>query len=181
VRGSRMWAALRRTALVAVGAGAMTAIGVATSSGASGGFAARDGVWGGGHFEGAIGGVTFVRDFSVNVTQGHFSGAGGSFVYGRNGFNAGVNSPSCIAVSGSRVVVGGVNQNGLKYLWYAIDNGTPASPTRDAATPVLLLEPDDVAQMPPGFPQVCPSPDPIIGGTPAFALTHGDIVVRDVS
>lgn len=172
---------MRRLALIVVGACAMAVVGVATSSGAGGGAGPRDAVWGGGHFEGTIGDLTFIRDFSVNVEQGRFGNADGSLVYGRNGFNGSVNAPSCIAVSGNRAVIGGVNQAGFKYLWYAIDNGTPASAVRDAATPVLQLEPDEVAQMPEGFPKVCPSPDQIIGNAPAFEISHGDIVVRDAS
>jgi hypothetical protein len=170
---------MRKLALVFVGACAMAVVSVAASSGA-GGAGPRDAVWGGGHFEGTIASVTFIRDFSVIVEQGRFGGGDGTFVYGRNGFFGSVNTPSCIAVSGNRAVIGGKSQAGQAYLWYAVDNGTPASAVRDAVTPLLLLEPGELAQMPTGFPKVCPSPDSVIGGAPYFDLTGGDIVIRDV-
>jgi len=162
---------------ILIGALATAGVIVSASHGAGGSQDLRGAVWGGGHFEGTIGDVDFVRDFSVNVVQGRFGE--GTFVYGRNGVIGVVNSVSCVAVSGSHVVIGGVNPAGFKYVWYGIDNGTPESGTRDAATPMLQLDGHELAQMPAGFPKVCPSPTEILGDTPAFAVTHGDLVVRD--
>ena len=171
-----------KLALMMVGACAMAVVAVASSFGANSNNAGpRDALWGGGHFVWDLGFGPNPRDFSVNIELGRFGDADGSFVYGNNGLNGNVNAPSCLTVSGNRAVIGGVNQAGFKYLWYAIDNGTPASAVRDAATPVLLLEPSEEAQLPAGFPKVCPSTDSVIGGIPYFDITHGDIVVRDVS
>jgi hypothetical protein len=167
-------------ALILVGACAMAIIAVATSFGASPNSGPRDAVWGGGHFAFGFEGGTFPRDFSINEELGRFGDADGTFVYGNNGVSGSVNTPLCLAVSGNHAVIGGVNQSGLLYLWYAVDNGTPASGVRDQVTAVLGVEPGEIG-LPPGFPNVCPSPDTVFGGAPLNDLTGGDIVVRDVS
>lgn len=171
---------MRRLAPIFAGACAMAIVAVATSFGASGNAGPRDALWGGGHFRWYFGELAQERDFSINAELGRFGDADGTFVYGNNGSNGNVNSVSCLAVSGNHAVIGGVFQLGGKYVLYAVDNGTPASAVRDQVTPVLLLEPAELAQMPEGFPNVCPSPDTVIGGTPYSDVTGGDIVVRDV-
>lgn len=130
------------------------------------------------------------RDFSVSVERGPFGGGDGSFVYGRNGVRTILDDEtSCLRVLGNHAVVAGVADTvvvgdttyaGLPFVWYAVDNGTPGSATRDAVTAVQLLEPADVAQMPDGFPKVCPAPDVPFGGVPYADVIGGDIVVRDV-
>ena len=166
---------MRKLALILTAAIATAVVGVAASSGASSSNAGpRDALWGGGHFEFTFGGVTFPRDFSVKGDLGRFGQGDGSFVYGGR-----VDAVSCLAVSGNRAVIGGYDRDGGKYLWYAVDNGTPASATRDQVTALLLLEPGDLAQLPVGFPNVCPTPLTVVGGTPYDDLTHGDIVVFD--
>jgi hypothetical protein len=172
---------MKRLALVAVGAAAMALVAIAASFGAGGNGGPRDALWGGGHFTWYLGDLALQRDFSINVELGRFGDADGTFVYGNNGSNGSSNSPSCLAVSGNHAVIGGINAAGYKYVWYAVDNGTPASGTRDQVTPVLQLEPSELAQMPDGFPSVCPSPDSVVGGSPYSDLSGGDIVVRDAS
>jgi hypothetical protein len=172
---------MRKLALILVGACAMAAVLVAVSSGASSNAGPRDAVWGGGHLQFGFGGLTFDRDFSVNIELGRFGNAEGSFIYGNNGTSGGPRPISCLAVSGDHAVIGGADPSGNSYLWYAVDNGTPVSAVRDQVTPLLLLEPADLAQMPPGFPNVCPSPDAVINGSPYSELTGGDIVIRDVT
>ena len=168
---------MRKLAFILVGAAAMAVVAAATSSGAGGNGGPRDAVWGGGHADVSVG----PRDFSINVEQGRFGNADGSFVYGRNGVITVVDAePACIAVSGNRVVIGG-QSGGLGFVWYAVDNGKPGSATRDQITAVQLLDENDVAQMPAGFPKVCPSPDAPFGGVPYADVTGGDIVVRDVN
>ena len=172
---------MRKLLPILVGACAMAIVAVATSSGASSNAGPRDALWGGGHFRWYLGDLAFERDMSINVELGHFGDADGSFVYGNNGSNGSINSVSCLAVSGNHAVIGGVTQAGIKYLVYAIDNGTPASGVRDQITPVLQPDAADLAQLPEGFPKVCPSPDTVLGGFPYSDLTGGDIVIRDVS
>lgn len=167
---------MRKLALISTGAIAMAVVAVAASFGASSSNAGpRDALWGGGHFQFAIGQLTLDRDFSVKAELGRFGQADGTFVY-----QARVDPVSCLSVSGNRAVIGGFDPNfGGEYLWYAVDNGTPAGATRDQVTPLLLLEPADLAQMPEGFPNVCPDPRTVVGGTPYSDLTAGDIVVFD--
>ena len=124
--------------------------------------------------------VAVATSFSVNVELGRFGDADGTFVYGDNGSSGSVNALSCLALSGNRAVIGGILASGTKYLWYAVDNGTPASGVRDQVRPLLQLEPADLAQLPAGFPRVCPSPDTVLGGFPYSDVTEGDIVIRDV-
>lgn len=172
---------MKRLAPVLLGALAMAVVAAASSFGSSPNAGPRDALWGGGHFTWYIGDIPLERDFSLNVELGRFGDTDGTFVYGRNGSNGSSNSPSCLAISGNHAVIGGINAAGFKYVWYAVDNGTPASSIRDQVTPVLQLEPDELAQMPEGFPNVCPSPDTVVGGFPYSDLTGGDIVVRDVA
>jgi hypothetical protein len=173
---------MKRLVWAIVGACAMAAIAVATSLGAGRSAAGpRDAGWGGGHADVFVG-ITVPRDFSLNVEQGRFGGADGSFVYGRNGVSTIVDAvPTCMAVSGNRAVIGG-QSGGFPFVWYAVDNGKTESGTRDQITPVLLLDdPNDVAQMPTGFPNVCPPPDTPFNAAPYADVTGGDIVIRDVS
>lgn len=173
---------MRKLAFILVGAAAMAVIAAAASFGAGGSAAGpHDAIWGGGHADVFVGGgIEVPRDVSVNVEQGRFGGADGSFVYGRNGLSTIVDAePTCIAVSGNRAVIGGLS-NGEPFVWYAVDNGKPGGAVRDQVSAVLLLGPGDVAQIP-GFPNACPSPDTPVGGFEYRDLVGGDLVVRDVS
>jgi hypothetical protein len=173
---------VKKLALIFVGAAAMAVVAVATSFGASATAGPRDAVWGGGHFA-VTTGNQFERDLSVTAELGRFGEANGTLVYGLNGVSSRpTDSVSCLAVSGNHAVIGGYDPaQGGPFLFYLVDNGPPSSQARDQVSPLLLLDENDVAQMPTGFPKVCPSPDFVFGGFSYSDLSAGDIVVRDVS
>jgi hypothetical protein len=174
---------MRRIGFVLAGAAAMAIALAATSFGApSSNAGPRDAVWGGGHFTWSDSGGEHPRDFSVNAELGRFGDADGTLVYGNIGATlARTNAVSCLAVSGKYAVIGGTDQLGGRYLFYMVDSGRPSSAdSRDQVTPLLLLEPSDLAQMPAGFPSVCPSPTAVLNAIPYSDLTGGDIVVHDV-
>jgi hypothetical protein len=178
----------KRIGWVLLGASAMAAVAVATSFGAGATPGPRDAVWGGGHFHAVIGASEFDRDFSVNAGQGRFGSVdNGSFIYGLNS-TIDLAPPSCINVQGNEAVIAGVSHaGGVAYAWYAKDNGTPGSATRDEVSAVLLLEQSDVEKLS-NFPAVCPTPTEfrtntevfgVFGAVPIFSLPYGDVVVRD--
>jgi hypothetical protein len=177
---------MKKLGYIVVGALVMGALAVGTSLAAGGGGnEPRPALWGGGHFEGTSDGFTLVHDFSVNVEQGRFGQVGGSFIYGHNGVGTLIDAePSCIAAAGNRAVIGGTDRtSGLPFIVYFVDNGTPVSAVRDQMTPVALLSPEEVAQLPPGslptnFPAACPSASVPIESLPYFDVSTGDVVVR---
>jgi hypothetical protein len=159
-------------------------VGVAYSSQSPEVRGSKDAVWGGGRFEfpGPI-----VRDFSVFAEGGPFSGARGQVTTGVNGaLTIQRTEVTCVGASGNKAVVGGIIREfvnpdfvGSYLLFYVIDNGLPGSATLDQTSGGLILDATDVAQMPRGFPKVCPSPETVLGGFQYNDITAGDIVVRD--
>jgi hypothetical protein len=95
---------------------------------------------------------------------------------------------TCLAVDGNNAVIGGVivsapdpSSEGSFFAQFFVDNGTIAF-GGDFASP-FYVGPADPSAWPPGFPDVCPSPDT---GAPDFGLirsflpiSRGDIVVQD--
>jgi hypothetical protein len=83
----------------------------------------------------------------------------------------------CIATSGGRAVLGGVDPtNGQGFAIWVIDDGVLGSPVRDQAS-FAQVDTLDSGIWPTGFPQTCPSPDGDAFGGGFFDLT-GDVTVH---
>lgn len=176
---------MRKVLVLLVGIAMLVGAGVAWSSHAPESSDPRDAVWGGGRFELVAGTTALIRDFSLSGKEGRFRGADGDFVYGRNGINQIRFEVQCVNVSGSHAVVAGTIYDagnpefvGLTASFWLIDNGGTASATRDQASGLFINAPEDLALLPEGYPEVCPS-----ATTTAlfFDVLYGDVVVHDAA
>ncbi len=138
--------------------------------------------------------IGFCRPLATNLgIDAHATGDGqaayGDISQGSPGFRDSHYQVTCLRVHGQNAVVGAVIVSSsdpsivgwLGLTWY-VDRGTPALGDRDLMSPTysgFLAN----GGWPPGFPNVCPSPDegvPALGFFRSFApITHGDIVVQD--
>jgi hypothetical protein len=137
--------------------------------------------------------IGFCRPLASNFAiDAHATGDGqaayGDITGGSPGFRDAHSQITCLRVHGQNAVVGAVivtssdpSVVGLLGLTWYVDRGTPAFGDRDLTSPTYSGPPG--ADWPPGFPNVCPSPDegvPAVGLFRSFVpITHGDIVVQD--
>jgi hypothetical protein len=99
------------------------------------------------------------RNLSVDA---HADGSGGdavgNFNYGAPGSTLDDRDRvTCVRIEGNHAAIGGLTDEGLGFVWYAVDRGDPATGDRDLASPEFI-DPLDAASWPTGFPNVCPSP-----------------------
>jgi hypothetical protein len=93
---------------------------------------------------------------------------------------------SCLTVDGNRAVIGGmltqqpgpVPPDDVPFVIYLEDNGPTGSATPDQISALAIFPAGDpgLADLPPGFPYLCPSVRSIYGYAP---LTSGDITVAE--
>jgi hypothetical protein len=99
---------------------------------------------------------------------------------------------TCLSVDGNKAAIGAIvtaadrpSVVGMWTLMFLTDGGNPTSVTLDSSSLQYFgpATPGPAGGWPPGFPNVCPSPNtgaPNLGLVPAYlALTGGDIVVQD--
>jgi hypothetical protein len=147
----------------------------------------QDRLYGGGQFgPGCFSNSTLCfansRNFSVDA---HAEGGGvdavGNFNYGAPGSALDDSDRvTCLQIEGNRAAIGGITDDGLGFVWYAVDRGGPANGDRDLASPEYI-DNLNAAVWPVGFPNVCPSPVTGAQGLePIYQEVHyGDIVVVD--
>jgi len=172
--------------------GALAAAGYGYSSdGPNAQLVGQDRVWGGGGTEPGcfVPDIGFCRPSPTNFAiDAHATGTGQAAYGDRVGFNA-HDQITCLAVDGQNAVVGGIitaapaqpSVVGDLIAEFYVDNGTLES-GGDLISPLYIFDPN-TDPLPPGFPNVCPSPDT---GAPAFGMvrsfipiSRGDIIVQD--
>jgi hypothetical protein len=155
----------------------------------------QDRVYGGGQTDPGcfVPDINFCRPLPVNFAiDAHATRTGaaahGDRTNGAPGFRDVHGQVTCLAVHGHNAVVGAVTTSssdpsvvGQLSLEYFVDRGTPSFGDRDLVSPAYS-GPAGPRNWPPGFPDVCPSPDtdlPAFGLIRSFLpLAHGDIVVQ---
>jgi hypothetical protein len=175
--------------------GALAGAGLAYSAGGPNGqLAHQDRVYGGGAFGPGCPTpdtcITDMRTFAIDAhADAHGRAAFGSVEYaGPTHYED--EEVTCLSVDGNKAAIGAIvtqadrpSEVGMWALMFVTDGGTPISGTPDASGLQFISPPGHAGGWPPGFPNVCPSPDtgaPSLGLVPAYLpLTGGDIVVRD--
>lgn len=132
--------------------------------------------------------IGFCRVVPTNFAVDAHATATDQAAYGDLVSSNGHKEVTCLAVDGNNAVIGGIivsapdpSIDGFLFAQFFVDNGTIAF-GGDFASP-FYVGPADPSGWPPGFPDVCPSPDT---GAPDFGLirsflpiSRGDIVVQD--
>jgi hypothetical protein len=175
-----------------VAAVALTATSLAASADDDGNANRADQLFGGGRFQfdfdQSEGGVLILpRELSIYATGRNGKNGTGTRWYGNPNAASPVGSAeiTCVNVEGTLGVVAGATTpgqlQGMPYVQYFDDDGPPG-PGQDMITPVFILAATDLANMPRGFPRVCPSATPPAAWGAVWApLESGDIALVDGS
>lgn len=190
----------RRTILVfALALAALVTTGIAYSGAVSSNQSDRGHVYGGGRFGPGCfdenGQVTFCigngKSFSLDAHVSSRGVVSGNIAYQNFAVRAVV---TCMTIDGNRAAVGGLSladasgpfNPAVPFIIYFIDNGTPASPTRDRVSSIfgLTLPGETFPGEPRNFPRVCPASATAFPGLGYMDLNApdgqggGDIVVK---
>jgi hypothetical protein len=175
---------MKRTLLVvAVALGALTAAGIAWSSGVLGGGPAQIRIYGGGQ----IGTPTIVpRTFSLEASANPDGlGAHGSLRFA--GPPPGTQSDiTCLSVAGNTAIVGGfvreeiAGVSGRDFLFAVTDNGPPGSGVDRSGFEDVSPELDNPPYpgLPPGFPRTCPAAADFTGEPFGVFPVTGDVSIE---